>query len=59
MEFIFKKSASALYRIKTVPLPFPVYTVPDPFDFLLKARAQQVSLHAGKEVRSEKPPKHF
>ena len=35
--------ASTLYRIKTVPLPFPVYTVPDPFDFLLRACAQQES----------------
>ena len=39
-------SATFSLRIKcvyTVPLPYPVYTVPDPFDFLLRACAQQVS----------------
>ena len=43
LHFRYRSSASTLYRIKTVPLPFPVYTVPDPFDFLLRACAQQVS----------------
>ena len=43
LHFCYGPSASTLYRIKTVPLPFPVYTVPDPFDFLLRACAQQVS----------------
>ena len=43
LHFCYRSSASTLYRIKTVHLPFPVYTVPDPFDFLLRACAQQVS----------------
>ena len=43
LHFCYGSSASTLYRIKTVPLPFPVYTVPDPFDFLLRACTQQVS----------------
>ena len=43
LHFCYGSSASTLYRIKTVPLPFPVYTVLDPFDFLLRACAQQVS----------------
>ena len=43
LHFCYGSSASTLYRIKTVPLPFPVYTAPGPFDFLLRACAQQVS----------------
>ena len=43
LNFCCGSSASTLYRIKTVPLPFPVYTVPDPFDFLLRVCAQQAS----------------
>ena len=43
LHFCYGSSVSTLYRIKTAPLPFPVYTVTDPFDFLLRACAQQVS----------------
>ena len=43
LHFCYGSSASTLYRIKTVSLPFPFYTVPDPFDFLLRTCAQQVS----------------
>ena len=43
LHFCYGSSASTLYRIKTVPLPFPVYTVPGPFNFLLRACPQHVS----------------
>ena len=43
LHFCYGSGVSTLYRIKTVPLPFPVYTVSNPFDFLLRKCAQHVS----------------